>query len=342
MKTLSVIQTFAVTGILAAGIFGGWFILSAEPTIAADPHGDHDEQDNDDEDAHDDVDEDAHDDVEAEDEPHAERAEISDAAAARAGVVTGIAGPRQIAETISVTGFISPDPKRVAQVTPRYSGSVLEVLVNPGEHVEVGQTLAQVENQATGVAYPVISPLAGEVVEIHLRPGELADDESHILVADLSEVWAQLRIFNSDQTRIKQGQTVEVSTLNGSSTPSQGVVSYISPIASSGNQSRLARVVLDNRDGDWSPGLYVNAIIEFSRQEVPISILRPALQSFEGSTVAFVKEGETYEARPLQIGRQDTQAVEVISGLVAGEEYVTQNAFLIKADILKSGAAHQH
>jgi cobalt-zinc-cadmium efflux system membrane fusion protein len=52
--------------------------------------------------------------------------------------------------------------------------------------------------------------------------------------------------------------------------------------------------------------------------------------------------GDTYEVRMLDIGRRTEEWVEVLGGLRPGEEYVTQNSFLIKADIEKSGASHDH
>jgi cobalt-zinc-cadmium efflux system membrane fusion protein len=51
---------------------------------------------------------------------------------------------------------------------------------------------------------------------------------------------------------------------------------------------------------------------------------------------------ETYEVRMLTLGKRDDQWVEVIEGLKPGTEYVTGNSFLIKADIEKSGASHDH
>ncbi|MEI6518204.1 MAG: HlyD family secretion protein, partial [bacterium] len=63
---------------------------------------------------------------------------------------------------------------------------------------------------------------------------------------------------------------------------------------------------------------------------------------FREQTVVFAKVGNTYEVKPLTLGKSDGEWVEVLEGLSPGERYVTGNAFLIKADILKSGATHDH
>jgi membrane fusion protein, heavy metal efflux system len=51
---------------------------------------------------------------------------------------------------------------------------------------------------------------------------------------------------------------------------------------------------------------------------------------------------DTYEARPVTLGRRGRETVEVTAGLAAGEIYVATNAFLVKAEIGKGSASHDH
>lgn len=88
--------------------------------------------------------------------------------------------------------------------------------------------------------------------------------------------------------------------------------------------------------------MIVQGSVLVSGREVPLRVRTSALQSFGDSTVVFVKFGNTYEARMLELGDKDSQWVEVKDGLKPGTEYVTENSFLIKADIGKSGASHDH
>jgi len=72
-------------------------------------------------------------------------------------------------------------------------------------------------------------------------------------------------------------------------------------------------------------------------------VVRPeALQRFRDWDVVFVRVGDVYEARPLTLGARSHAAVEVLAGLLPGAEYVTAQSFLVKADIEKSGASHDH
>ena len=78
---------------------------------------------------------------------------------------------------------------------------------------------------------------------------------------------------------------------------------------------------------------------EFS---VPIAVPLDAVQTLKDESVVFVREGVTIESRPVKLGRSDGEKVEILGGLNPGEMYVIENSFLVKADIEKAGAAHEH
>ena len=67
-----------------------------------------------------------------------------------------------------------------------------------------------------------------------------------------------------------------------------------------------------------------------------------AIQSLRDASVVFGRYDDVFEARPLQLGRSDGKMVEVLKGLNAGEKYAAGNSFIIKADIGKAGAGHDH
>ena len=75
---------------------------------------------------------------------------------------------------------------------------------------------------------------------------------------------------------------------------------------------------------------------------VPLAVRTEALQRFRDFTVVFANYGEDYEVRMLRIGRQTPEWTEVISGIAPGTPYAAKGAFLIRADIEKSGASHDH
>lgn len=91
-----------------------------------------------------------------------------------------------------------------------------------------------------------------------------------------------------------------------------------------------------------APGDLVVGQIDVEKIDVPLAVDNRALQDFRDWRVVFIKVGNTYEIRPLELGRSDGRLTEVLDGLNAGDHYVVENSYLIKADIEKSGASHDH
>ena len=92
----------------------------------------------------------------------------------------------------------------------------------------------------------------------------------------------------------------------------------------------------------FAPGTFVSASIEIGQFEVPMAVKRVGLQPFRDFTVVYTKIGNTYEVRMLDLGREDDEWVEVLGGLEPGSTYVTNNSYVLKADVEKDGASHDH
>jgi cobalt-zinc-cadmium efflux system membrane fusion protein len=147
-------------------------------------------------------------------------------------------------------------------------------------------------------------------------------------------------VFPADFARISVGASVQISTAL-SEEPLQGTIAMFLPAAGA-NQAVTARVVLENPDGRLLPGTWVSAQIKVAEYEVPLAVRREALQSFRDFTVVHAQIGDEYEVRMLELGRQSDEWVEVLGGLNPGSTYVTENSYILKADVEKSGASHDH
>jgi cobalt-zinc-cadmium efflux system membrane fusion protein len=141
--------------------------------------------------------------------------------------------------------------------------------------------------------------------------------------------------------RVAEGQSAEVLDLDGHQLAA-GRISRIAPLAVHGSQSVRARMVIDNASGQLRPGQFVTGRIVIAETTVPLAVDKTALQRFRDFDVVFEQVGEIYEVRMLELGRADAQRVQVLGGLTEGARYVTANSYLIKADIEKSGASHDH
>ncbi len=256
------------------------------------------------------------------------------------GIETDVAGPATIRESLRVYGNVVADPERQSHVMSRFEGVIKAVRVSIGDRVQRGQTLAVVESNDTLRNFNVTAPIDGMIVQRHANSGEQTANQLLFTIMDTGAVWAELAVFPRDLSRVKVGQTVAVHATEGEAART-GQIALLNTVAES-NQAVMARVRLDNADGGLVPGMYLTGEIEIARRDVPLAVRRNAVQSFRDTPAVYILVGDDYEARMIEPGRQDDDWVEVLAGIEAGARYVTTNSYVVKADIEKSGAAHDH
>jgi cobalt-zinc-cadmium efflux system membrane fusion protein len=187
----------------------------------------------------------------------------------------------------------------------------------------------------------VQAPFDGVVIDRDAVLGESVSPEKPILViADLSTVWVEIAVYQKDLPLVRTGQTVTIRAGYGLA-DARGTIEYVSPILDQVSRTATARVVLPNGDGRWHPGLFVSAVIE---DPVPAAVVVPrgALQRMDGATVVFVADHGVFTPRPVTIGRLGRERAEVSAGLRAGERIAAANSFLVKAELEKGSAGHDH
>jgi len=269
------------------------------------------------------------------------RTELSPEAVKSSGIVVETVGPAKIKRTIQAFGRIGPNEDHLKHVIPRFPGVIKEVRKRLGDAVAKDEVLAVVESNESMQPYEIKSAIPGTVIQKHATAGEFAKEgETIYVVADLGTVWVDLNVYHHDFHHLKVGQQVTVET--GGIDQAQGKIIYLSPFGLENTQTMLARVLVENTNGDWRPGLFVTAEILVEEVEAPLAVKASALQTFRDWDVVFMNVGNVFEVLPLELGRRDGEWVEVKAGVEAGQKYATENSFIIKADIGKSGATHDH
>jgi cobalt-zinc-cadmium efflux system membrane fusion protein len=162
-------------------------------------------------------------------------------------------------------------------------------------------------------------------------------------VADLSSVWVEVAVPVVNIGDIKVGQAVRVlSSGNHQQAEEKGQVIAIQPELDAASRSARVRIQLNNSHENWRVGEYVKANINTSQEKSVISIPLSAV-IFEGEEASvFVQDGHELEPRLLKLGQKNADRVEVLSGLEVGERYATGSVFILKAEMGKSEASHEH
>ncbi|MEN5427082.1 efflux RND transporter periplasmic adaptor subunit [Stenotrophomonas pennii] len=290
------------------------------------------------EDTHAHAEDEAHDD----DEAPADSTRIADAQARAAGIVSAAAGPGTIADEHEVQGLLAPVDGRSAQVTARFPGPVRALRANVGDRVRAGQPLASIESNLSLTTYNIAAPISGVVLSRQVQLGAVAAEGQVLFdIGDLSQLWVDLHIFGSDTQHITAGVPVTITRMT------DGVAQTVTlervlPGTATASQSTVARATIDNTDGLWRPGAAVRARIVVASTPAAIAVPLTALQTLDGKDVVFVREGDSYHARVVQLGARDARQVAVTGGLQAGEQVVVEQSYTVKADIGKAGAAHEH
>lgn len=270
------------------------------------------------------------------------RVSITDQAAKSVDLKFETAGPRKIRKLAEMTGRIVANADQMAKVSPRFSGVVLEANKKLGDKVTKGEVLAVIESSQSLTTYEITAPLTGTIIARDVARGVAVTTEKPIYtIADLSTVWVDLNVRRADLGTLEIGKEIII-TEGDSGETATATISYLSPFGSQETQTLRAIATLPNTDGKWRTGLLVNASAVIEEKEVPVAVRYDALQTFRDWDVVFMKHNEIYEIAILELGLRDGDWVEVISGLEAGTTYVTGNAFVVKADVLKDGASHDH
>lgn len=242
---------------------------------------------------------------------------------------------------VELLGTVRPNGDGLAHITPRFPGIVRDVRANVGDNVRAGDILAVVESSESLAPYELKTLINGTIIAKHLTRGEAVDrDKQAFVIADLSSVWVNLSIYQKDLDRVRLGERVHV-TASQEDAAAEGTITYLTPGLDDRTRTATARVTLPNPDRRWRPGMFV---IAYALSPHPAAVVVPsgAIQTLEGQTVVFVAEGDKVESRAIVPGHRGKTVVEVMSGLRAGEKVAASNTFLLKAELGKSEAEHDH
>jgi cobalt-zinc-cadmium efflux system membrane fusion protein len=267
-------------------------------------------------------------------------ARIAPERAGTLGIEIAEASAAPVAQTVTLTGRLIIDPTRVAAVRARFPGPVVRVHKEVGDSVNRGDALAEVESNESLTVYSIRSPLSGVVLERTTNVGDVAGTDALFRVGDVGALQAQLKAFPSQRAALAVGAPARIQL---GETEATGEVVAIAPQVEGHTQALDVRVAVRRAGGvTLVPGQFVTGVLEYGRGEAAVAVPFEAVQRLEGREVVFVPEAEGFRALPVEVGRRGATLLEIRSGLKPGERFVTKGAFLLKAEIGKNDAAHEH
>lgn len=198
--------------------------------------------------------------------------------------------------------------------------------------------------------FPVTAPIAGIVVEKKAALGELATpNEPLFVVADLSTVWIEANLAESQLAQVRPGARAAVQVNAYPGERFAGRVTYVGALLDKVTRTVPARIELPNPDGRLKPEMFATVMLESPAPQVKgqaaaeaITVPDAAVVLLQGQPTVFVAEHGGFEPRAVETGAGQQGRTRIRSGLAAGEQVVASGAYALKARLLKSQIGDEH
>lgn len=267
---------------------------------------------------------------------------LSEARLVEFGVQLETASSGVIYQQVTLPGEVQLNRERVAHINPRFSAKVIKVLARTGDQVKAGQVLAVAESSDTLARFNLTSLIDGTVTNLHITLGEVLDSgDTAFVIADLSVLWVDIDLYPKHVSQVAVGQPVVIAAQHGPK-PVNTRIDYVAPIVDEQTRTGLARVFLNDDQGQWKPGTFITAFITVDKSPADIAVPLSAVIDLDSQSVIFVQVGTVWEPRPVTPGRRDREHVEILSGLTLGERYVSKGGFVLKAQLQKGAFDDGH
>lgn len=231
------------------------------------------------------------------------------------------------------------------QILPASSDSVLrrnmENILNSArtrlEYYDISSEQIKVLEETGKISKTLViqSPYDGFVITKHVLDGmEVKPGMTLYTLADLSQVWIQARIYESELPWIAQGQRATVTLPYFPGESFEGIVDYIYPILETKSRTIKVRLVVDNEDLRLKPGMYANVTIQAEPVKNVVAVPQEAVLFSGERTLLFVAlGGGRFAPRDITVGIQSgDHYYEIRDGLKPGETIVLSGQFLLDSE----------
>lgn len=242
-------------------------------------------------------------------------------------------------KNIAVVGQIAQDAQTSIHVVSPVIGTISEAKAQIGSVVQKDDILCVVSKvSGEAMLHEVKAPIAGTVIGTFGKTGDRVDTVSSIYtIADLTQLWATLEVYEKDIAEIKLGQKASVRSVAYPDQVFIGEIVFISPRVDENTHTIKIRVQVQNTNNALKLGMFVNADIIIESEEKYIVLPQEAVYIVDGKKVVFIKTAdEKFEVREVKIKDESDGTVAVYEGINEGEAVVVQSGFLLKSELLKS------
>jgi Cu(I)/Ag(I) efflux system membrane fusion protein len=190
----------------------------------------------------------------------------------------------------------------------------------------------------------VVAPRSGVVVNRGVTVGTSVDPATTLLsIADLSRVWVLAEVPEASIPFVRVGTPAQLDFPASGRSPFRARVDFVYPTLTERTRTLRVRLSAANPGGVLPPGLYGTATFELAGQNV-ITVPRDAVVDTGTRQHVFVAVADRFEPRPVSVGVQLADRVEIREGLKEGEQIVAAGVFLLDSEsrLRATGSAGGH
>jgi len=267
---------------------------------------------------------------------------IADSMLAVAGISIDTVGPSTLAQVIAVPGRIRNDPTRAFTATARFPGVLRSFGLKAGAKVKAGDLVARIESDASLEVYEIKAARAGTLVHREARPGQAVQAGQALgEFAETGSLVVDLQAGPSEVSRVRAGMAVEIRAERDAA-PVSVRIDRILPSVDRATQTRVVRAKLADAKGRFAEGLFVKGSVQLESVKAPQTIDKRGVQYRDGSAVVFVRADGKFVERAVTTGRSGSDRIEILTGLRSGDIVAGRGSFVVKADLGKGEAGHDH
>ncbi|HEB59405.1 MAG TPA: efflux RND transporter periplasmic adaptor subunit [Gammaproteobacteria bacterium] len=230
------------------------------------------------------------------------------------------------------------------------SGDAARLLKDAAQRLRIlGLTDAEIrelKKTRKPIAYQhVHSPIDGVVVSHNVSVGDTVQvGQPLFVVADLSSVWADLALNETQLSQVRPGAAITLVTQSYPERRFTGTLLSLGAAVNEATRTVTARALVQNSEGLLKPGMFAQAEIAVGSEREVLAVPAAAVLQLEGKPTVFKVEDGVFHAEAIEVGARRGDYIVVKAGLTVGDEIAVQGAFLLKSLMLKSqmGEGHAH
>jgi Cu(I)/Ag(I) efflux system membrane fusion protein len=194
------------------------------------------------------------------------------------------------------------------------------------------------------IRLPIYTPLSGVVIEKMVQQGQYVNTGDPLFnIADLSQVWVEVEVYENEFPNIHVGQQVEIRSQSFPGRPFTGRIAFIYPFLDPKTRTVKARVEMPNPGQKLKPDMFVNAIIRVPLGSAIVVPITAVMDTGKRQVVWVESSPGMFEPRDVRIGQQTDDKVQVLSGIKPGDKVAVSGGYLIDSESqLKGSGGHEN